>query len=141
MKRFEVFPGDLLISCSGTMGKIAIIPEKHKKGIINQALLKLTPHKNKLSGKYLQLILQSNFIQNKYFKNQAGSSIENVSSVKKLKQIKIPLPSFEVQKEIVEEIEKETEYIEACKELIQININKTQQKINEIWNEKEKNCQ
>jgi len=43
MLRFEVFPGDLIMSCSGTMGKIAIVPEKSPKGIINQALLKLTP--------------------------------------------------------------------------------------------------
>ena len=43
MKRFEVFAGDLLISCSGTMGKVAIVPENYKKGIINQALLKANP--------------------------------------------------------------------------------------------------
>jgi type I restriction enzyme M protein len=43
MKRFEVFPNDILISCSGTMGKIAIVPDGNIKGIINQALLKLTP--------------------------------------------------------------------------------------------------
>ena len=132
MKRFEVFPGDLLISCSGTMGKVAIVPEQHKKGIINQALLKLTPHKNKLYGKYLQLILQSNFIQNRYFKNQAGSSIENVSSVKKLKEIKIPVPSLELQKNIISEIEKEKNHLESCKELIKINSERIRQKINEL---------
>ena len=43
MKRFELNSGDLIMSCSGTMGKIAIVPENIKKGIINQALLKLTP--------------------------------------------------------------------------------------------------
>jgi type I restriction enzyme, S subunit len=45
MKRFELNSGDLIMSCSGTMGKIAIVPENIKKGIINQALLKLTPSK------------------------------------------------------------------------------------------------
>ena len=133
MQRFEVFPGDLLISCLGTMGKVAIVPEQYKKGIINQALLKLTPHKNRLSCKYLQLVLQSNFIQKKHFRDQPGSSIKNASSVKKLKQIKIPLPPLEVQKEILEGIEKEKAHIESCKELIKINTKKIQQKINEIW--------
>ena len=42
LKRFSVFPNDIIMSCSGTMGKFAIVPEKLKEGVINQALLKLT---------------------------------------------------------------------------------------------------
>ena len=46
MKRFELKPGDLIMSCSGvTLGKVAIVPDKISKGIINQALLKITPSK------------------------------------------------------------------------------------------------
>ena len=40
MKRFELKPGDLIMSCSGTMGKIAIVPLNIEKGIINQAFIK-----------------------------------------------------------------------------------------------------
>src|SRR5688572_15713359 len=43
MQRFELRPNDLIMSCSGTMGKVAIVPGNIKRGIINQALLKLTP--------------------------------------------------------------------------------------------------
>lgn len=49
MKRFELFPGDLIMSCSGTMGKVAIVPDGIPKGIINQALLKLSPKKDILA--------------------------------------------------------------------------------------------
>src|SRR5690606_18494193 len=42
MIRFSVDVGDLIISYSGTIGKIYKIPENHPKAIINQALLKLT---------------------------------------------------------------------------------------------------
>ena len=45
MRRFELQAGDLIMSCSGTMGKIAIVPENIKQGIINQALLILSPSK------------------------------------------------------------------------------------------------
>ena len=34
MERFELKSGDLIMSCSGTMGKIAIAPKNIKKGII-----------------------------------------------------------------------------------------------------------
>lgn len=104
MKRFEVFSGDLLISCSGTMGKISIVPSHFRKGIINQALLKLTP-KPEIIANYLKYVLESNEIQKKYFSNQQGVAIQNVVSVKQLKDIRIPLPPLEIQREIVEEIE------------------------------------
>jgi type I restriction enzyme S subunit len=53
MERFSVKPGDLIMSCSGTMGKIAIIPDDAPKGIINQALLKLTP-KEGVNNRFLK---------------------------------------------------------------------------------------
>jgi len=62
MKRFELNSGDLIMSCSGTMGKIAIVPENIKKGIINQGLLKLTHSKN-VSTLFLKLWMQSESFQ------------------------------------------------------------------------------
>lgn len=41
LKRFQVRTNDLIISCSGTVGKISIIKEEDPKGIISQALLTL----------------------------------------------------------------------------------------------------
>ena len=48
-------------------------------------------------------------------------------------KIKIPLPPLKVQKEIVQQIEKEERHVESCKELIKINTKKIQKKINEVW--------
>jgi len=118
MKRFEVFPGDLLISCSGTMGKIVIVPKGNKKGIINQALLKLTPDSSLVYGDFLKIVLETDFIQDKFFKNQAGSGIQNVSSVSTLKKIKIPLPILDVQKEIIEKNHNEDQFISINEKLI-----------------------
>ena len=133
MKRFSVNAGDLIISCSGTMGRIAIIPDIYKEGIINQALLKLTTH-NQLNNRYLKRLLQQPFYQDKYFSNQAGVAIQNVMSVKELKNISIPLPSLEEQKSIVAKIEQEEQYVDACKKLIELNKQKISDKIKSIWN-------
>jgi type I restriction enzyme M protein len=132
MKRFEVFSGDLLISCSGTMGRIAIVPNIHKKGIINQALLKLTPHSN-INTLFLKYYLESNDIQNKYFSNQQGVAIQNVASVKVMKSIKIPNLPLEIQNAIIEKIESEKRIVESSKELIEIYQKKIQKLINNVW--------
>lgn len=104
LKRFEVFPNDLIMSCSGTMGKVAIVPENASKGIINQALLKLTANEN-LNVKYLKYFFE-NTITKDLNDNSRGGAIKNVASVAILKEILIPLPSLELQNKIVEILDK-----------------------------------
>ncbi len=105
MKRFEVKPGDIIMSCSGvTLGRVAIIPENIPRGIINQALLKLTPNKD-VSVEFLKYWLRSNIFQNIIFEYAGGAAIPNVPSAKILKEIIIPFPNIEEQLKIVSTIE------------------------------------
>lgn len=134
MQRFEVFENDLLISCSGTMGKIAIVPQNHRKGIINQALLKLTPRKTVLPM-FLKLYLESKEIQKKYFTNQSGAAIQNVVSVKELKEIPFPVISLESQMDILKRVGEEMSIVNQNKRLINIFSQKISDKIAEIWGE------
>lgn len=133
MNGFEVVPNDLLISCSGTMGKIAIVPKNARKGIINQALLKLTPDTSKINPKYLKRVLESESIQSIYFRDQEGAAIQNVASVKVLKEIEIPLPSIEIQNQIISEIENVQEEIQSLKNSISQKEEEINDKINSVW--------
>lgn len=115
MKRFEVKPGDLIMSCSGTMGRIAIVPDNVKKGIINQALLKLTPVKN-LMSKFLKSYMKSVHFQDSLKANSLGTAIKNVASVKVLKTISLPVPPLQEQNVIVhklDELSTKTQKLEA----------------------------
>ncbi len=115
MKRFELKTGDLIMSCSGTMGKMAIVPRITKKGIINQALLKLTPSK-KISVVFLKLWMQSESFQDSLKAYSQGAAIQNVASVKTLKKIKVPVPSLSEQQSIVSKLDalsQETKKLEA----------------------------
>ena len=104
MKRFELNSGDLIMSCSGTMGKVAIVPKRIEKGIINQALLKLSP-KNKLHVEYLKIWMGSNDFQNQITKHSQGAAIKNVASVKILKEIELPIPQMTEQNQIVKKLD------------------------------------
>ena len=104
LKRFEVMPDDLIMSCSGTMGKIAIIPKNAPKGVINQALLKLTVN-NEISVKFLKYYFENTVTQQ--MNNDArGGAIKNVASVVVLKKIKIPIPPLAEQDRIVSILDK-----------------------------------
>ena len=100
MKRFKVEAGDILMSCSGTMGKTSIVPYNYKEGIINQALLKLST-KDDISNKYLKQFMDSQLFQDALKGKTAGGAIQNVASVSVLKDLTIPLPPLQEQQRIV----------------------------------------
>ena len=104
MKRFEVFPGDILMSCSGTIGKTAIVPSGAPAGIINQALLKLSCLE-KLDNQYLCVWMRSSYFQEAVLGSAGGAALQNVASVAILKNIPIALPSLEEQKRIVVQLD------------------------------------
>jgi len=115
MKRFELLPNELIMSCSGTMGRVAIVPEGIKQGIINQALLKLTPTA-KISGPFLKSWMESEAFQDALKEYSGGAAIQNVASVKILKEIRVPLPSIKEQDSIVEKFDalrEETQRLES----------------------------
>lgn len=103
MKRFTVNGGDLIMSCSGTIGKVAIVPMDAPKGIINQALLKLTPKTN-LIPEYLLWYMNSISFTKQIQEHSQGAAIKNVASVAILKQISLPLPSVNEQREIIQHL-------------------------------------
>lgn len=99
LKRFAVNPGDMIVSCSGTIGKTFVIPKNAPEGVINQALLKLTPNEE-LNVFYLQYFFENTI--SKVLNGVArGGAIKNVPSVSELKLIELPLPSLSVQKKLV----------------------------------------
>ena len=104
MKRFEVKAGDILMSCSGTMGKTSIVPENPIKGIINQALLKLSV-KGIAINKFVKAFMDSSWFQKGLSQNTSGGAIQNVASVSILKNLEIPVPPLKAQQEIVEKLD------------------------------------
>ncbi len=114
MKRFEVKAKDLIMSCSGTYGKIAVVPEGSPKGIINQALLKITPAKG-VRSQFIKHWMQSSLFQVELEKGIGGAALQNVPSVAKMKSIKIRLPEEKIQIETIEKLDEVQAAIEQAK--------------------------
>ena len=119
MKEFEISFGDLIMSCSGTMGKSAIVPRGAKRGIINQALLRITPQSATLSIFFFNLWMNSNNFRKNLQQVTFGNAIKNVAPVKVLKQIAIIIPPLPEQKAIASLLEKWDEAIEKTEALIE----------------------
>lgn len=99
LKRFMVKPYDLIISCSGTIGKISIITPQDREGIINQALLILRLDLTKVKIRYIKYYLEcfTNLIV-----TSSGGAVTNIEKREIIEKIKIPIPLLKEQQRIVD---------------------------------------
>tara|TARA_Y100000590_G_scaffold2926_1_gene3914 strand:- start:3061 stop:4269 length:1209 start_codon:yes stop_codon:yes gene_type:complete len=104
MSRFAVSAGDILMSCSGTIGKSTIVPKGAPTGIINQALLKITPSEV-IEVRFLKLYMESRIFSEQLMDTVDGMAMQNVASVKTLKNITINLPPLAEQQRIVAKLD------------------------------------
>ncbi len=126
MKGFELIPDDIIMSCSGTIGRFAVFPANAEKGIINQALLRLRKISKKISNEYLLHCLRA--ISNKFEEHSHGAGLKNVASVTVLKEIKIYCPPLADQQKIVSQIEEFEKQIAEAQAIID-NSKKQKQEI------------
>ena len=91
MNKFEVHAGDFLISGAGSIGKITLVPEGCEKGIINQALLRVRINNEIYDKRFFLTLFRSPMFQKVIIENSTGSAMQNLKSVKELKQIPVTL--------------------------------------------------
>ena len=100
LNRFQVRTNDLIISCSGTVGKISIIKEDDPKGIISQALLIMRPDIKKITLLYLYYFLSSRQGFELITQASHGSVQINIAERKVVENIPLLLPPLPEQRAI-----------------------------------------
>lgn len=135
-KRSKVDDGDIIMPMIGTIGNPIVVNKDREFGIKNVALIKFH-NDSKVNRVYLKNILDSEYFS-KYYQRQASGSTQKFISLGFIRAIKIPLPSNEIQQQIVFQIEKEQALVNANKELIKIYEQKIKDRIAKVWGEKEK---
>jgi type I restriction enzyme, S subunit len=103
----KVFKGDLVVVRSGAPGTAAVIPE-YLDGINCIDLVIIRPNRRLVDSVFLSFTINSDFFKNKIFEGTKGAAQQhfNVGSVKELE---IPLPPIDLQRQfasIVEKVEK-----------------------------------
>lgn len=101
LKRFTTLPNDLIISCSGTIGKVSIIKENDPKGIISQALLTLRVNNELIHPEFLKYFFTSYEGYNSLVSRSTGSVQVNISKRAVIEEIPIKLPPLDIQEKIV----------------------------------------
>lgn len=112
MKGFEVFPGDIIVSCAGTIGETYVMPDKFEQGIINQALMRMKIFEPLYIPYFLTFF---DFVLKKNARSGSkGSAIKNIPPLEILKNYLVPIPPLAEQRRIVAKLE---EILPLCERL------------------------
>jgi len=130
-KHFLVNENDILVSTSGTIGRVAWVKKQNLPLMLNTSVVRFhTLNEKILSNKFLFYFLSSSLFKNEILKYKTGVAIFNVGP-SHIKRIKIPLPPLNIQQKIVERLdaikkaqELNDKQIELAEELFQSLLNK-----------------
>ena len=101
LERFQVHPGDYIITCDGTLGKYIKLSENIEPGVISSSLLLLKLDENKIYNKYFELLWDNSML--KYLASQARNAcLVHLPSAKAIGDVEIILPEMSVQREIAD---------------------------------------
>jgi len=126
MRQYEVCPGDILISCVGSFGRIAVAPSDILPGIINPRLMRLRCAQEILPD-FLATVLRSSFVFQQLDKLSRGGTMD-VINIGAVKEILIATPPREEQLNIVASLAAVTDQFDALSDAATSAINLLQER-------------
>jgi len=126
----KIKKGDILFCLRGSLGKFAKV-ENISEGAIASSLVIIRP-KELMMTDFLMAYLSTAYFNDMILDSKNGVAQPNLGA-SSVKNFDIPLPSVEIQKQILEKIEAERALVESSRKLIEIYEQKTKQTIAKLW--------
>ncbi len=103
LQRFNVHPGDIIVSCRGTIGETFIIPENAPLGIMHPSIMKIRLKPGIYNTLVFNNMLKHRF--NTYIDSLNGSSVKMAITAKDLGKQMFPIPDIHVQNQFADFVE------------------------------------
>lgn len=105
LKSFEVKGGNIIISRSGTVGELCILPHDIEYGLISTNLMKIILNNNVINSKYFCWLFKGSPVVIEKLNDLCKGSTRLFLTQTILKNLVFPLPPLEEQQEIVSRVE------------------------------------
>lgn len=102
---FETFPGDLLVTTRGTIGRAFVLPQGAPRGILHPCLIRMQLSPAQIDTSFLAMLMNETTLMRDQFDLASNATTIGVIYTATLANIVIALPPLEQQHEILLEIE------------------------------------
>ena len=118
-KRYEPLQGDVIVTCVGTIGRIAVVPA----GLIFSADRNLAAIRPKpgTDSAYLRCVLESPAVR-RGLVAASGAAAQPHLYLRDLRSIVVTLAPHDEQLRVVAEVERQFSFIEACERAIEVGL-------------------
>lgn len=105
LKRYTVYPGDIIITIMGTVGRSAVIPQDMPKAISTKHLACITPDSAVVDPCFLSSAFQMHPAIRLQLQNQCKGAIMDGLNLTIIKELRFQLPPIDQQKQFSEFVE------------------------------------
>ncbi|HLL01061.1 MAG TPA: restriction endonuclease subunit S [Myxococcaceae bacterium] len=113
LERFRIQADDLLVSCRGTILKVARVPESAASLLVSSNLIVVRPSEKLLPAVLLALFRSAAWQRQLHLRARSSATLVQLT-VRDLENLDVPLPSIELQHELAKLIESEEEHHQAA---------------------------
>lgn len=97
LKRFSVYPGDIIVSCRGTIGEIFAVPEEAPLGIMHPSIMKIRLNTEKYDQKFFVFALER--YMEEHNSEAVGSGVKMAVTATILGKELFVVPPIEIQRQ------------------------------------------
>lgn len=112
LRAFETFPGDLLITTRGSIGRCAVLPEDAERGILHPCLMRIQPDRRRILPRFLEIQIEEAAIVLDQLRFMSNATTIDVIYSESLREVSLTLPPFEEQVAIVDVLDREAARID-----------------------------
>ena len=126
LSSFKLKGGDIIISRSGTVGEICVVPERMTGALLSTNLMRVSLDNSMILPDYFVSLFQSREIVLEQIKEQCKGSTRDFLNQRILKKIVFPVPSIQKQAEIMAIIEVKMSVCDSIEQTVNIALRQSE---------------
>ena len=114
LRAFEVFPGDVLVTSRGTIGRTMLVTEDCERGVLHPCLIRVQPDQRHLIAEFLMTLIQDSQLLSQQLVFLSNATTIDVIYSRTLANIVVPVPPLPEQTAIVRFLDHADRRIRRC---------------------------